>query len=47
MKYTIKVNREDCIACGACYGMDPTHFEPGNDLKSNVVGGTTVRREFR
>ncbi len=41
MKYLIEVNRDDCIRCGSCYGLDPTHFEPDSDGKSQVIGGTT------
>ncbi len=41
MKYQIEVNREDCIRCGSCYGLDPVHFESDSDGKSQVIGGTT------
>lgn len=41
MKYTIEVDRENCIACGVCYGTDPNHFEGDADGKSRVHGGTT------
>ncbi len=41
MKYQIEVNREGCIACSTCYGIDPTHFESTEDGRSKVVGGTT------
>ena len=41
MKYQIEVNREGCIACSTCYGLDPTHFESDSEGKSNVIGGTT------
>lgn len=41
MKYQIEVNRDGCIACSTCYGMDPTHFESTEDGRSRVVGGTT------
>jgi ferredoxin len=41
MKYQIEINREDCIRCGSCYGLDPTHFESDSDGKSQVIGGTT------
>ena len=27
-KYQIKINQANCIACMACYSLDPTHFEP-------------------
>ena len=40
MKYKIEVNREDCIACSTCYGLDPKHFESDPEGKSKVVGGT-------
>ncbi len=40
VKYQIEVNREGCIACSTCYGLDPTHFEPTEDNRSKVVGGT-------
>jgi ferredoxin len=35
------INRDGCIACGACYTVDPDHFERDPDGKSNVVGGST------
>jgi len=41
MKYQIEINREDCIRCGSCYGLDPIHFESDSDGKSQVIGGTT------
>jgi len=40
MKYRIEINREDCIRCGSCYGLDPAHFESDSDGKSQVIGGT-------
>ena len=40
MKYQIEVNREDCIRCGSCYGLDPAHFESDSDGKSQVIDGT-------
>ena len=40
LKYQIEVNREDCIRCGTCYGLDPAHFESDSDGKSQVIGGT-------
>ncbi|MBM3291855.1 hypothetical protein FJY84_04170 [Candidatus Bathyarchaeota archaeon] len=24
MKYTVEVDRENCISCGVCYNSDPT-----------------------
>lgn len=41
VKYTVEINREGCIACGTCYGLDPTHFESDAEGKSKVVGGTS------
>lgn len=41
MIYKIEVDREECIACGACYTSDPDHFESGSEGKSKVVGGTS------
>ena len=41
MKYQIEIKCEDCIRCGSCYGLDPTHFESDSDGKSQVIGGTT------
>ena len=41
MKYKIEIEREGCIACGTCYSMDPSHFEPDDDGKSTVIGGET------
>ena len=46
MKYQIEVNREGCIACSTCYGIDPTHFESTEDGRSKVVGGTTNGKSF-
>jgi ferredoxin len=39
LKFKIEIDRAKCIACGTCYSLDPLHFEPGEDRKSNVVGG--------
>jgi ferredoxin len=39
--YVIEINRDECIACGLCYSMDPTHFESDVDGKSQIVGGDT------
>jgi ferredoxin len=47
LKYQIEVNREDCIRCGSCYGLDPAHFESDSDGKSQVVGGTTNGKSMR
>lgn len=41
MKYKIEIDRGGCIACGACYSSDPSHFEPDDDGKSTVIGGET------
>jgi ferredoxin len=41
MKYKIEIKREDCIACGSCYSINPTHFEPDEQGKSKVIGGRT------
>ena len=41
MKYKIEIEREGCIACGTCYSVDPSHFEPDDDGKSTVIGGET------
>lgn len=41
MKYKIEIKREDCIACGSCYSINPTHFEPDEQGKSKVIGGET------
>ena len=41
MKYKIEIERGGCIACGACYSTDPSHFEPDNEGKSTVIGGET------
>jgi ferredoxin len=43
MKYKIEIAREDCIACGNCYSVDPNHFEAGEEGYSRVIGGTTTR----
>ena len=41
MKYKIEIERGGCIACGSCYSIDPSHFEPDDEGKSTVVGGET------
>lgn len=37
--YRIKIDRTLCIACGACYGSNPTHFAPDQIGQSTVIGG--------
>lgn len=39
--YKIEIDRTGCIACGSCYSIDPVHFEPDDEGKSQVVGGET------
>ena len=39
MKYKIEIERGGCIACGSCYSIDPSHFEPDDEGKSTIVGG--------
>jgi len=41
VKYKIEIERGGCVACGACYSIDPSHFEPDNEGKSIVIGGET------
>jgi len=41
VKYKIEIDREGCIACGTCYSIDPSHFEPDDEGKSTVIGGET------
>ena len=41
MKYKIEITRENCIACGSCYSLNPSHFEPDDQGKSTVIGGIT------
>ena len=41
MKYKIEIERGGCVACGACYSTDPSHFEPDEEGKSTVIGGDT------
>ena len=41
MKFKIEIEREGCIACGTCYSLDSSHFEPDDEEKSTVVGGET------
>ena len=40
-KYKIEIDRTGCIACGACYSLDPSHFEPDEEDKSMVANGET------
>jgi len=39
--YKIEIDRETCQACGACYGLDPIHFEGETNRKAKVAGGTS------
>ena len=42
VKYVVKIERANCIACGACYSLDSTHFEAEESSgRSKVVGGKT------
>ena len=41
MKYEIQIDRTLCLACGTCYSLNPTHFGPGEEEKSSVIGGET------
>ncbi len=41
MKYRAEVDHKVCISTGACYSIDKTHFEPGKNEQSIVVGGET------
>ncbi len=41
VKYKIEIDREGCIACGACYALDPSHYESDEEGKSKVVGSET------
>ena len=41
MKYKIEIEREGCIACGTCYTINSSHFEPDEEGKSTVSGGET------
>ncbi|TET24962.1 MAG: ferredoxin [Candidatus Bathyarchaeum sp.] len=41
MKYKIEIERGGCIACGSCYSVDPSHFEPDDEGKSALIGGET------
>jgi ferredoxin len=41
VKFKIEIERSGCIACGACYNTDPSHFETDDEGKSTVVGGET------
>jgi len=41
VKYKIEIERVGCIACGACYTVNSSHFEPDDEEKSSVVGGET------
>ena len=41
VNYKIEIDRTGCIACGACYNLNLSHFEPDEEGKSTVVGGET------
>ena len=36
MKFKIEIERGGCIACGSCYSIDPSHFEPDDEGKSTA-----------
>lgn len=38
-EYTIKLEKDECIACSNCYLEDPLHFESDSDGYAQVVGG--------
>jgi ferredoxin len=38
VKYKIEIERGGCTACGTCYSVDPSHFEPDEEEKSTVIG---------
>lgn len=41
VKYKIIIDRTECIQCGTCYDMDPTHFDADEDYTAMVVDGET------
>jgi len=41
VKYKIEIDREGCIGCGACYALDPSHYESDEEGKAKVVGNET------
>ncbi len=41
LRYKVEVNREGCIACAACYTLDPNHYTGDDAGKSQVIGGTS------
>jgi ferredoxin len=41
VKYKIEIDRDECIACGMCYTIDPEHFEGDPEGKSKVIGGVS------
>jgi ferredoxin len=41
VKFKIEIDHTGCIACGSCYSIDPSHFEPDDEGKSTVKGGET------
>ena len=36
----IKLNKDECIGCGACTAVVPDLFEIGDDGKANIKGGS-------
>jgi ferredoxin len=40
VKYRIKVDKDECIADGICFSMDPDHYAEDDDGKAEVVGGS-------
>ena len=42
----IVVNTDGCIGCGACFGLDPEHFEPNEDGYSTVKNEEVTNLEL-
>jgi len=41
----INVTREQCIGCGACVAIDPTHFEFDDEGISKVINNENIEDE--
>ncbi|MEA2070433.1 MAG: ferredoxin [Asgard group archaeon] len=41
-RYTIKIDRTNCIQCGSCYEIDPNHYEADDAFTSYVRDGETT-----
>jgi ferredoxin len=36
-KFSVKINKNECIGCGSCTAVCPANFEMGDDGKAKVI----------